>query len=286
MMPPMLPTPSIALTACHLLDTGYCLAHESMMIQGGRRAQVACHALVALLQHPQHGWILWDTGYAPHMVTETARLPYRVYRWATPLRLDPQLAVAAQLARFGLQPSSIRTIIISHFHADHIAGLRDFPTARLVATQAAYEHFMARTGVAALRCGYLPGLLPADFAERATLLPPFTGPALPFLGASHDLFGDGALRLVTLPGHARGQIGLLAHTAHGNDFFVADGAWLSQAIREQRPPARATRLIVDDWGAVAQTLANLHAFAAAYPTWRLIPTHCPEVFARLGEPAA
>ena len=147
----MMATPTVALTHCHLLDTGYCLARESTMIQGGRREHVACHALIALLHHPSHGWILWDTGYAPHMLTETARLPYRFYRWATPLRLDPALAVAAQLARFGLQPSSIKTIIISHFHADHIAGLRDFPIARFVATQAAYDHFVARTGLAALR---------------------------------------------------------------------------------------------------------------------------------------
>ncbi|MFZ4662292.1 MAG: MBL fold metallo-hydrolase [Caldilineaceae bacterium] len=278
-------TPTVTLTHCHLLDTGYCLAHESTMIQGGRREQVACHALVALLHHPNHGWMLWDTGYAPRMLTETARLPYRFYRWATPLRLDPAVAVAAQLDRFGLQPSSIKLIIISHFHADHIAGLRDFPTARFVATQAAYDHFVARTGWAALRCGYLPALLPSDFAERATLLPAFTGPDVPFLGASQDLFGDGSLRLVNLPGHARGQIGLLAHTAQGDNFFVADGAWLRRAIHEARPPARATRLIVDDWAAVQRTLANLHAFAQAYPTWRLIPTHCPEVFAHAVEPS-
>ena len=108
---------------------------------------------------------------------------------------------------------------------------------------------------------------------------------MPFLGASHDLFGDGSLRLVNLPGHARGQIGLLAHTAQGDDFFVADGAWLSRAIREERPPAHTTKLIVDDWGAVQRTLLNLHAFAQAQPTWRLIPTHCPEVFARDVEPS-
>ncbi len=280
----MIASSSITLAHCHILDTGYCLAHESTMMQGGRRQQVACHALVALLHHPAHGWILWDTGYAPHILTATARLPYRLYRWATPLRLQPALAVAAQLARFGLRASDIGTIIISHFHADHIAGLRDFPQARFVATAAGYAHFQERSGLAALRVGYLPALLPADFAERASLLPSFTGPALPALGATHDLFGDGTMRLVHLPGHARGQLGLLAHTNRGDYFFVADGAWLTRSIREKRPPARATDLIVDDPGAVRQTITNLHAFAQAQPHWQMIPTHCPEVFAREVEP--
>ncbi len=250
------------------------------MIQGGRRQQVACHALVALLQHPTHGWILWDTGYASHMLTETARFPYRLYRWATPLHLQPALTVAAQLTRFGLQPSDIGTIIISHFHADHIAGLRDFPQARFVATAAGYTHFQGRTGLAALRCGYLPALLPTDFAKRATLLPEFTAPALPALGATHDLFGDGTMRLVQLPGHARGQIGLFAHTTEGDYFFVADGAWLTRSIRENRPPSRLTDLIVDDPVAVRRTIANLHDFALSQPDWQIIPTHCPEVYAR------
>jgi len=276
----MSPTVHTPLAQCHILDTGYCLAHESTMIQGGQRKKVACHALVALLQHPTHGWILWDTGYAPHMLTATARFPHRFYRWATPLRLDPTLAVSSQLPRFGLQPTDIGTIIISHFHADHIAGSRDFPTARFIVSTAAYTHIKDCRGIAALRRGHIPSLLPPDFAERCTLLAPFSGPALPFLGPSHDLFGDGTMCLVALPGHARGQIGLFARSNHGDYFFVADGAWLTQSIHENRPPSRVTDFIVDDPAAVRRTVANLHHFAQAQPQWRLVPTHCPAAFAR------
>jgi len=214
------------------------------------------------------------------MLTATARFPYRLYRWATPLRLDPALAVAAQLPRLGLSPADIKTIIISHFHADHIAGLRDFPQARFLATAAAYERIKDRTGLAALRCGHLPALLPPDFAERCTRLQPFTGPHIPCLGPSHDLFGDGSMCLVELPGHARGQIGLFTRTTQGKYFFLADGAWLTQSIRENRPPSRLTDLIVDDPAAVRATVTNLHHFAQLQPEWQLVPTHCPLAFAR------
>src|SRR5215470_3811643 len=111
---------------CHILDTGHCLAHESLLMRGGRRQQVACHSLAALIQHPRQGWGLWDTGYAPRLEDETARWPFRLYRWATPLRLRPELALAAQLPRWELTPADIRWIILSHLHADHIAGLHDF----------------------------------------------------------------------------------------------------------------------------------------------------------------
>src|SRR5262245_53702803 len=64
---------------CHILDTGYCLAHESLVMRGGARREIACHSLVALIHHPRHGWGLWDTGYAPRMLEATARWPFSLY---------------------------------------------------------------------------------------------------------------------------------------------------------------------------------------------------------------
>lgn len=266
---------------CRFLDTGFCLAHEHVLIEGGAHRQVACHSLVALLEHPQHGWLLWDAGYAPHMLTATQRFPYSLYRLATPLRLRPELAVAAQLPRLGLSPADVRTVLISHFHADHVAGLRDFPNSRFVALDAAWASVRGLRGLKALRRAFVPALLPRDFAARLTLLPQFTGEPLPGLGPTHDFYGDGSLLLVKLPGHARGQIGALAQTEHGPILLVADACWLAQSVREQRGPSRIGGLIADDTRALAATIARLHAFAQARPAVWIVPSHCPETFAEL-----
>ena len=292
------------LLTCHILDTGHCLAHEHVMIEGGARKEVACHSIVALLGHPQHGWLMWDAGYAPHMLRATSHFPYSLYRLITPLRLRPELAVAAQLPRLGLSPADIRAILISHFHADHIAGLLDFPTSRFLALPEAYASIANRRGLAALRRAFIPSLLPPDFRSRLTLLtgaqasPPagfgkqartpalqkrqdFTGPALPGLGATLDYYGDGSLLFVRLPGHARGQLGLLAQTTRGPLFFVADAAWLARSVVENRSPSRLGSLIADDAGQVAATIAGLHTFAQARPDVLIVPSHCPETFAHL-----
>lgn len=265
---------------CHVLDTGYCDAHEHHLLRGGARRSIACHSIVALLHHPQRGWLLWDAGYAPRMLAATQRWPFSLYRRATPLHLRPEQAAVAQLARFGLTPDDIQQVIISHLHADHIAGLHDFPRAAFVVTQAAYGSVAGLSGWRALRRAFIPALLPVDFATRATLLPAFSGAALPGLGPTHDLFGDGTLRLVALPGHAQGQIGLLAETTGGQLLFAADGCWHSRAIRELRPPHPLTYLFVDQPGAVRTTIERLHAFALACPDVRIVPSHCPEAFAR------
>ena len=237
----------------HVLDTGYCLASEHHIMRGGARRKVKCHSIVALLRHPERGWFLWDAGYAPRMLDATRRLPYLLYRLATPLRIGADLAASAQLPRFGLSTSDIGTVVVSHFHADHIAGLRDFPRARLIAARAAYDGVRSRRGVSALRRAFIPSLLPPDFERRATLISGFDGPALPGLGPTHDLFGDGSALLVQLPGHARGQVGMLANTERGPVLFAADGCWLTRQVRERRPPHPITNLIVDDSQAVRST---------------------------------
>jgi glyoxylase-like metal-dependent hydrolase (beta-lactamase superfamily II) len=263
---------------CHILDTGYCLAWEHHILQGGRRRRLACHSLAVLLCHPDFGWLLWDTGYAQRMLEVTRRLPFSLYRYATPICLNPKLAVVEQLARWKLTPRDIHRVIISHFHADHIAGLLDFPDAEFIASRDAYQDIASRRGLHALSRAYIPNLLPPDFSERAVLLDTFMGTSLPGLGPTHDLFGDRSLLLVELPGHARGQIGLLAHTNRGNILFAADGCWMRRSIRERCPPSRITHLFVDDPLAVRSTIYRLHEFSEICPDVLIVPSHCPEAF--------
>ncbi|PDW04567.1 MBL fold metallo-hydrolase [Candidatus Viridilinea mediisalina] len=265
-----------------LFDSGYCFVPEWQVLRGGRRQRFACHALAALLEHPQYGLLLFDTGYAPRMLDATEAWPFRLYRYMTPLYLRHELALVEQLQARGIGPEAIRMLIISHFHADHVAGLRDFPQARIVAERAALYQALQLRGVAALRRGLVPALHPPDLAQRTICADNFpAGPELPHLGPSRDLFGDGSLLLVALPGHARGQLGALVQSNSGPVLLVADGAWTSRSIRELRPPSRLTNLLVDDRRAVATTLARLHAFAHNHPEVRIVPCHCPECFAEL-----
>jgi glyoxylase-like metal-dependent hydrolase (beta-lactamase superfamily II) len=260
-----------------LLDTGHCLVSAHHVMRGAPRQPMACRALAALIGHPQRGWTLFDTGYAPRMVDATRYLPWRLYRLATPLHIRPEQAAVRQLGGYGLAPSDIRRVIISHFHADHVAGLRDFPHVPVIASAEALAGIAGLRGLAALRRAHLPALMPDDLPARAAPVSAFDGPPLPHIGPTHDLFGDGSLLLVRLPGHARGQIGALVQTNAGPVLLAADGAWTSQAIRAQRPPARVTHFFVDDARAVGVTLAALGEFAAARPEVRIVPTHCPEM---------
>jgi glyoxylase-like metal-dependent hydrolase (beta-lactamase superfamily II) len=270
-----------------LIDTGYCTVSEHHVIRGGKRKAFKAHALAVLLEHPTAGRILFDTGYAPRVRLAFKHFPFGLYGAVTPITTRLEWSVLAQLDRIGIKPSTISSVIVSHFHADHIGGLRDFKDSRLIASRQAFDDVRDARGFAALRRAFLPVLMP-NSSQQFELVDSFASDPLEPFGATHDLFGDGSLRLVSLPGHARGQVGLFAQTSIGPVLFAADGAWTSEAIRENRPPAPMALRLIGDPRTTVQTLRNLHEFGNAHPDVWIIPTHCPEVAALItrGQPRA
>ena len=261
-----------------LLDTGICRVPEFHVLRDGSRRMLDCHAVVALIEHPQRGWGLFDVGYSQAMITATQHLPWSLYRQATPLQLAPELEVVNQLPRYGLSAADIGWIVLSHAHADHVAALADFPQAQIYMSATAFELLSQVQGINALRRGIIPHLFPQGWHQRLHLIHEFRDQPLFALGNTHDLFGDGLLRLVELPGHARGQIGM--YIANSRPILLAaDGAWHSRAIREQVLPHPIIYFMIDDAKAMATTLARLSAFAQAYPEVLIVPCHCPEIYA-------
>ena len=257
---------------------GFCRHPHGMVVRRAPWRPVSFPAVFATLDHAREGITLFDTGYTSRFAAETRPFPARLYRWLTPVTLNEGGSAAAQLAARGIEPSSVRRIVLSHFHAAHIAGARDFPNARFIATEEAYRAVPHPGAIGRLRRGFLPGLLPDDFEARAQLLRPddFQAKGLPAFGPAHDLFGDGSVRLVRLPGHAAGQVGALVNGPDDRrHFLIADAAWTTDSFREDRPAYPAAGLIMDEARVAAQTLSALHALSKEDPTLDIVPSHCP-----------
>ncbi|MEL7502053.1 MAG: MBL fold metallo-hydrolase [Cyanobacteria bacterium J06554_6] len=261
------------------LKTGYCTHPEAVTLRGGRWQSAQFPALVALLQHPTEGYILFDTGYSQRFFAETRRWPNRAYALVTPVYLEPGESAAQQLQQRGIAPDAIRHIVISHFHADHIGGLWDFPEAQFICARSAYENVKLKKGVRAVSAGFLPGLLPPDFEPRVSFVEDRpTVRALPEgFETGFDVFCDRTLIAVELPGHAAGQLGLRFTDPQGHTYFlVADSCWSSRAYRELIEPHPIAQLIFDDAATYRDTLRKLHHLHKAHPNIRIVPTHCNE----------
>jgi glyoxylase-like metal-dependent hydrolase (beta-lactamase superfamily II) len=250
--------------------------------RGARLARVDFPSYCGLLQHPQHGWMLYDTGYSEHFFTATERFPERLYRSMLPVQLPAGECLLAQLAARGLAADDIGHIIISHYHGDHVAGLRDFPRARYVALRADSDQLLGlrRKRWQATVHGQLPGLLPDDFLARlkhADDSPTRSLPAwmAPF-DSGLDLFADGSLLGVPLPGHSQGQLGLYITDAEGRPVLLAaDACYSLPACREDRmPPAPTLWFSSADARAYRSTFTALGALSRREPALAILPSHC------------
>lgn len=263
-----------------LYEAGHCTHPERATRKGAPARSCEFPALVALLRHPSQGWVLFDTGYSEHFLQATSAFPEKLYQLVTPVHLDPQQSLAAQLRRDGIAPEDIAWVVVSHLHGDHIGGLADFPYARVACSRAAWDDIRARSRIGALRLGLLPGLLhswqetpPLWFESQPAC--PLSAPFAHF-DLAFDLFGDGSLRLVPLPGHAAGHFGALFEDGQGPVFLVADASWSSQAIRDNTPPPTLVTAWLGSTRVYRDTLARLHALQQAAPEVRIVPSHCLE----------
>lgn len=274
----------------NVLRAGWCRHLACMADRSARWAPTRFPSLCGLIRHPEAGWILYDTGYAEHFFKATQALPERLYRTAVPVQLPVQEHLLAQLKTFGIQPEDIRTVIISHFHGDHVAGLRDFNQASFIALEADCQHIENLRGSrwrAALG-GHLPGLLPDDFASRLTLADHCRQATLPEWMApfthAMDLLGDGSLLGVPLPGHSHGQLGLFIPDAQGRPvFLVADACWSVPACRAERlPAAPALWFAGHDARQYRQTYASLGTLIQREPAVAVLPSHCTHAWEAFG----
>ncbi len=261
---------------------GYCFAKESHAIIGGRNELIKFHALFGLIHHPIKGWILYDTGYATRFYQATEKFPNSIYASITKVIVKGEDEVKAKLKLYGLVPSDIRHVIITHFHADHISGLKDFSDAIFYCSKKAYEQVKNINSHWGFTKGILKSLIPEDFDSRVKLIEDICKPISDeILGTRYDLFNDQYIFVTALEGHAAGQIGVLVSTNKADYFLIADACWLCQSFREMVLPSPVVKLFFHSWKEYKASLQRVNNYYKANPKTIIVPTHCFETTSKL-----
>jgi glyoxylase-like metal-dependent hydrolase (beta-lactamase superfamily II) len=262
-----------------ILEAGFCFHPEAMVLPGSSFAKGRFPSTVVVIEHEREGIVLFDTGYSSDFGRITANFPERFYSLLTPVTITRETTARSRLEKIGIREEDVRHIILSHLHADHAGGVRDFSRATIHLDLEGLRFYDGLSRFDQVRSGYLKALMPDSLESRLSPIGEKTYVSGNFgLGAitrGHDIFSDGSVIAVPLPGHMAGHLGILVQTLSGErSLFVGDAAWRKESISENILPSFATRLVIKDWRAYKQTLSDLHALHIAHPELSILPCHC------------
>jgi len=229
---------------------------ERVVLRGGGWRSIDLAVRYGMFDHPTRGRCLVDTGYSTRVTTGARSLALCAYAAA----IRPRLQGAALPAH----APKATTILVTHFHADHISALLDYPEAAIVADGDALDHFLAAGWFGQVRCGVFTELLPADLHARLIRIERLAVVEAPLgLGPARDVFGDGQVLAVPLAGHMLGHVGYLWPKLERPLLYAADAQWLRRAVMEDRQPGPPARWIMHDVEAARTTNRRIAAFARA-----------------------
>lgn len=232
-----------------------------MAVRGSGFANCEFPAQTYLIEANQRFW-LFDTGYANHFIDATASGLFALYRKVTPVYFNDTEAMHYQLRQQGLQPQDLSGVIVSHFHGDHIGGLKDFPNVPIIGSGSGWQKIRHLDGIRALRQGFVPKVMPDDTDQRFWAMEQAERTQLPAelqpLQAAYVLpHSAGEVLLVDLPGHAVGHIGALVACDGGWHLLAADAAWSKQNYQQAKLPSPLSYAIMDNVAAFKHTLQQL-----------------------------
>ncbi len=171
-----------------------------------------------LLKHPQ-GNVLFDTGCNPAAAQNSAWWG-RHARYCKPI-FDAEASLLEEISKTGLSPSDIDVVICSHLHFDHCGCNAYFDRATILCSSKELDSARATN---ADSMGYIRGEWDV-------------GQPMDTIDGDHDLFGDGRITLIPLPGHTLGMMGAHVVLDQCGAFVLAsDAVPVGASLRERYAP--------------------------------------------------
>ena len=206
-----------------------------------------------LIRHGER-YLLWDAGLTDELIGSGFENAAQ--------RLQLRRSIVDQLREISVRPEQIELIGISHWHFDHTGQAGRFPQAKLL---------IGEEDLALLRSPNPPD------ADSARALQHWIsgGGAVETLRGDKDVFGDGRVMMLDMPGHTPAHYALLVRLASGPVLLTGDLYHFTEQVENRGvPPFNHDR---------ADTLASMDRFdrIAGNLGARVIIQHEPADIAKL-----
>lgn len=212
----------------HPLAWTHLLRDDSRLVE----VPVSCY----LFEGP-HGRMLIDTGWHPDNRTKLGQIANLRQQYPAKRAVLPQgQAIDEQLAQMGISPKDLDLVMLSHLHCDHADGLRLVKDAPGIMVSKAEWRAAKRDHLR---------YLPHQWKHVAINTYPWNTKIGPW-DAGFDVYGDGSVVTVALPGHS---YGLTATIIRSSNISSSDPArWVPNASGDGVHDGREFILLTSDAG--------------------------------------
>ena len=188
----------------HLLPCGRLRMRKNIFLPAAERSEtIELPVSSALLRHGQAN-VLFDTGCHPSVPQDPDGRWGGLAKLMVPI-MRPGEHVLTGLAGLGLNPDDIDVVINSHLHPDHCGCNAFFRKATFLVHT---DELAAARAPGSEAAGYLA----ADWDQPMRIEE---------IAGQRDVFGDGRMVLLPLPGHTPGSQGALAQLDRSGTFLLA-----------------------------------------------------------------
>lgn len=261
----------------YFLATGFGSVAKGLFVQGAGWKTVRFPILSVLIER-DNDLVLFDTGIGTRIEEEMRSPVYWgnlfFHRWIMRTQFDPRRdALVHQLPLLGFQPSEVKHVILSHLHWDHAGGMRDFPQAHFFVGRREWNFATQLEGVPLFKNAFIKEQFCVANLDIELI---DTDPHRPFKNfpASHDLFGDGTMVLVDLPGHSPGLMGLYLTMPSGRRFFFsADTFYFPEGLEQRMPKSALMSSLVSEGPQAQASITQVYALIYSDPGLEIVGSH-------------
>jgi N-acyl homoserine lactone hydrolase len=240
-----------AVSRAGLINLDAPAAKAAHLTDGDEPIQIFVH----VIRHPTRGTFLVDTGVTRQLVEDPSGAGVS---WVVKKAMHlEKLKVRTDTATLLRREPPLAGVLLTHLHLDHVSGMRDVPHGTPIyagpgeTTDRAFINLLVR--------GTIDNMLAGQDPVNAWRFG--SDPSGHFAGVL-DLFGDGTVFAILVPGHTVGSVAYLVRTPKGPVLLTGDTCHTRWGWDHGVEPGSFS----SDRAQNAVSLANLRALVARHPS--------------------